>query len=277
MSRKLPGSVLLEHVEIVDGVLVYKKHFPHAKAYPGDPVAVVTGATGKPMYAIQSHHYRPDHLINAVKNQDPEWIDNPYMGRSSAPKVRSVLSARDMAIYDALKAGAVYADIGATYGVSRQRIKQIVDKLANHGFAVSAREERREARAVAYAEAKAAKYGASHEELEASPELRLKLIERIRSKRNSAKQRGIEFDLTISDLYPLPEVCPVLGIPLSYENGSGYTDNSMSIDRIDPTGGYTRGNIVLVSQRANRIKNDATVDELLKIAAFYADLETKSV
>lgn len=277
MSKKLPGSVLLEHVEIVDGVLVYKKHFPHAKAYVGDPVAVVTGYKNKPMYAIQGHQYRPDHLINAVKDQDPEWIDNPYTGYSSASKVRSVLSERDMAIYDALKAGTVYADIGAMYGVSRQRIKQIVDKLANHGFAVSAREERREARAVAYAQAKVSKYGDSHAEIEANPEVHLKLVERIRSKRNNAKQRGIEFDLTISDLYPLPEVCPVLGIPLSYENGSGYTDNSMSIDRVDPKRGYVRGNIVLVSQRANRIKNDATVDELLKVAAFYSALEAKSV
>jgi len=279
MSRhsKLPGGVLLEHVETVDGVLVYKKRFAHGRHYAGDPVAVAQNSKGKPAYRIQSTLYRADHLISAIENQDPEWIDNPFTKQTASRKSRSILTPRDMDIYDALKLGTVYADVGATYGVSRQRIKQIVDKLANHGFSVSARAERRESRATAEAKAKVSKYGNYHAEIEGSPELMVKLSARITAKRNHAKQRGIEFDLTVSDLYPLPEVCPALGIPLSYDNGRGDTDNSMSIDRIDPSGGYTRGNIVLVSQRANRIKNNASVDELMKIAAFYADLEIKSI
>lgn len=43
-------------------------------------------------------------------------------------------------------------------------------------------------------------------------------------------------------------------------------DNSYSLDRIDPNKGYIKGNIWVISLRANRIKNDATVSELRMIA-----------
>ena len=43
-------------------------------------------------------------------------------------------------------------------------------------------------------------------------------------------------------------------------------------DRIDPKKGYVKGNIIVVSMRANRIKTDATVDEIRKVADFYEKL-----
>ena len=45
-----------------------------------------------------------------------------------------------------------------------------------------------------------------------------------------------------------------------------------SIDRIDPKKGYVKDNIIVVSMRANRIKSDATVDEIWKVADFYEKL-----
>ena len=45
-----------------------------------------------------------------------------------------------------------------------------------------------------------------------------------------------------------------------------------SIDRIDPKKGYVKDNIIVVSMRANRIKTDATVDEIRKVADFYEKL-----
>lgn len=277
MAARAPGQFILDHVEIVERVLVYKKRIPNSPYKVGDAVPVRANSSGKPMYSIKQGLYRPDFLIKAVREQDAEWIDNPYTKTTAQNPRVSSLSARDKAIYAALKDGQVYADIGATYGVSRQRIKQIVDKLALHGLAVSAKAERMEARAAEYKIAKESKFGASHVELTGNPELLYRLSRRITAKRNNAKQRGIEFNLTPSDLYPLPERCPVLDIPLNYDDTRGGTDNAMSIDRVDPALGYVKGNIVLVSQRANRIKNDATVDELLKIAAFYSALEVKSV
>ena len=44
------------------------------------------------------------------------------------------------------------------------------------------------------------------------------------------------------------------------------------IDRIDPKKGYVKDNIIVVSMRANRIKSDATVDEIRKVADFYEKL-----
>ena len=49
-------------------------------------------------------------------------------------------------------------------------------------------------------------------------------------------------------------------------------DLTPSIDRIDPKKGYVKDNIIVVSMRANRIENDATVDEIRKVADFYEKL-----
>jgi len=85
-----------------------------------------------------------------------------------------------------------------------------------------------------------------------------------------AKERGLAFDLVHADIH-IPDTCPVLGIALSVSTG-GASDNSPELDRIDNTKGYVKGNVLVVSRRANRIKNDATVQELEKIAAFYRAL-----
>lgn len=88
--------------------------------------------------------------------------------------------------------------------------------------------------------------------------------------RASAKKRGIPFDLTTSDLdeIGIPITCPVLGIPIHFNRGK-VCDNSISIDRIDSTKGYTKDNIVIVSQRVNSLKSNASLDEMQKIVNFY--------
>ena len=80
--------------------------------------------------------------------------------------------------------------------------------------------------------------------------------------RASAKKRGIPFTLTRPDL-ALPERCPLLGIEFSSGIGTGQpNDGSPTIDRIDNTQGYVPGNVWVVSHKANRIKNNATVEEM---------------
>ena len=85
-----------------------------------------------------------------------------------------------------------------------------------------------------------------------------------------AKQRatisGREFSITPEDIH-IPLMCPVLGVPLKVTKGkSGAFPNSPSLDRIDNDRGYISGNIRVVSQRANRMKGDASKDELLAFA-----------
>lgn len=83
-----------------------------------------------------------------------------------------------------------------------------------------------------------------------------------------AKAQHLPFNLTLEDLGPLPEYCPVLGIPLEIGSGT-HGDGSPSLDKIIPKLGYVRGNVLIVSMRANRLKSDATVAELRQMAEFY--------
>lgn len=85
-----------------------------------------------------------------------------------------------------------------------------------------------------------------------------------------ARRLGVPFDLREEDIV-LPPVCPVLGTPLTVGEGK-QGSNSPSVDRIIPAAGYVRGNIVVVSQRVNSMKQDATIAELEQIAAFYKRL-----
>lgn len=79
-----------------------------------------------------------------------------------------------------------------------------------------------------------------------------------------AKRTGVEFDLTHDDV-TVPDLCPVFGTPLVPGDG----DNAPTLDRIRNTEGYVRGNVVVVSMRANRMKSDSSVAELRALADFY--------
>lgn len=263
----LTNQEAFDLIELKDGVLVYRAVLPRMKRKVGDPVAVIT-YNNKPHYQIRGVAYNPRRVVEALTKGDPELMRSTNKKQSVRP-----LDTRDMEIHGKLCAGQTYADIGAEYGVSRQRIKQIVDKLARAGYPVSAFAVRQSSRQAQRAKAAEARYGNNYHAITQDADLRRYLGRRLTTKRNNALQRGIPFELTVSDLYPLPKTCPVLGIPLSYEGNEGGADNAMAIDRIDPTKGYVQGNIVMVSQRANRIKNDATPAELRKIADFYAQFE----
>jgi hypothetical protein len=82
------------------------------------------------------------------------------------------------------------------------------------------------------------------------------------SLRTRARRLNIEFNLEESDIV-IPDVCPVLGIPLTQLVGHGRQDYNPSVDRIIPQKGYTKGNIEIMSDKANRMKNNASPEELL--------------
>lgn len=90
-----------------------------------------------------------------------------------------------------------------------------------------------------------------------------------------AKKQGVPFDLTADDL-ETPEFCPVLGIKLerSMNPKGGVTDCAPTVDRLIPELGYVKNNIIIVSHKANRIKNNATVEELEAVAWFYRNIFT---
>jgi len=74
-----------------------------------------------------------------------------------------------------------------------------------------------------------------------------------------AERRGLAFDLPPAAVV-IPDFCPVLGTPLVV--GEGRSPNSPSLDRIDPSKGYVDGNCRVISDHANRIKGNLTLDAL---------------
>lgn len=81
------------------------------------------------------------------------------------------------------------------------------------------------------------------------------------------KALGLVSDVELEDIV-IPEFCPVLGIKLKSGRGRGqHLPSSPSLDRIDPNGGYVRGNIRVISYRANQLKSNATLEELRAVLA----------
>lgn len=85
-----------------------------------------------------------------------------------------------------------------------------------------------------------------------------------RKRQNNRTQSKYEWNLEFVDI-DWPTHCPALGIELDYF-AEIRADNSPSFDRIDNSKGYLKGNVQIISWRANRIKNDGTKEEHLKIA-----------
>lgn len=79
-----------------------------------------------------------------------------------------------------------------------------------------------------------------------------------------AKQKGIEFDIELSDII-IPPVCPILLVPL-IPNKIKCGPNSPSLDRIDPNKGYVKGNIQVISHKANSMKQNASDIDLVLFA-----------
>jgi len=104
-----------------------------------------------------------------------------------------------------------------------------------------------------YLEARDAKHAAN-------PAKRMFDAARIRAKKNN-----IPFDITLDDVV-VPTHCPWLGIPLFVGTGGGMGDNPPSLDKLIPELGYTRGNIIVISGRANRIKFNGSPEELQAVA-----------
>ena len=78
--------------------------------------------------------------------------------------------------------------------------------------------------------------------------------------KSRAKRKGLDFDISIEDL-TMPDQCPVLKIPLIVSDTGRHNNNSPSLDRIDPTKGYIKGNVRVISYRANMLKNNMSVEE----------------
>jgi hypothetical protein len=89
----------------------------------------------------------------------------------------------------------------------------------------------------------------------------------ILSAKSRASKKNIPFSIIESDII-IPEYCPILGLKLKSQR-KFIGENSPTLDRIDNILGYIPGNIVVISNRANRLKNDATLEEIYQLSKFY--------
>lgn len=87
-----------------------------------------------------------------------------------------------------------------------------------------------------------------------------------------AKKCGIEFNLSKEDIV-IPTVCPVLNIELRPNiGGRAASDNSPTLDRIHPKIGYIKGNIIVISSLANKIKSSANHRQILAVGRWLKGL-----
>lgn len=93
------------------------------------------------------------------------------------------------------------------------------------------------------------------------------ILNTLRTAKKRAKKEEIPFNLLPEDI-ELPDVCPVLGIPLEINN-KGMSNNSPTLDKIVPSLGYVKGNVRVISWLANRIKGDQTDPTIFEKVAAY--------
>lgn len=179
--------------------------------------------------------------------------------------MKSIWEDRLVEIEKLLTAGTTLEEVGIIYGVSRQRIKQVVVKhlpyLEKQDYGAG---KRVIIRSTKRKEEIQTRYNRQTYQ-------NLTDLERAQSafftrKRQNAKWGKWGWELNMSDLI-WPEYCPVLGIKLNWF-AEKTEEASPSIDRLDSSKGYIKDNVVIMSWRANRIKNDGTGEEHQKIASF---------
>jgi hypothetical protein len=81
-----------------------------------------------------------------------------------------------------------------------------------------------------------------------------------------ARKQGVLCDLKIGDI-TIPNYCPVLGIKLS-PGRKKWSPTSPSLDRVNPALGYVKGNVRVISWRANCLKRDGSLEEFRCIVAY---------
>ena len=84
--------------------------------------------------------------------------------------------------------------------------------------------------------------------------------------KHRAKINNLPFNITADD-FEFPEYCPVLNIKLELGKKKLH-DASPTLDRIIPELGYVKGNVKVISYKANRIKNNGSLKDLKLVVQY---------
>jgi hypothetical protein len=95
------------------------------------------------------------------------------------------------------------------------------------------------------------------------------VLEMIKRAKGRAKKKGLEFNLVESDII-IPKYCPVFPeIELTRSGEKNYSISTCcSLDRIDNNKGYTKGNIRVISNKANILKKNGSLDDFKRIIEY---------
>jgi len=96
----------------------------------------------------------------------------------------------------------------------------------------------------------------------------------LKQAKTRAKLKGHEFNLVLEDI-KIPLRCPIMNEVLEWIP-DGFNPYAPSIDRIDSSKGYTKDNIQVISAIANRMKWNATKEQLLTFCKGVLALEKES-
>ena len=88
----------------------------------------------------------------------------------------------------------------------------------------------------------------------------------LKQAKNRALLKGLPFNIDKSDI-TIPEYCPILGTKLNWQSVRTTPPEFVpSIDKIIPGKGYVKGNVQIISFRANFMKSDSSIEHLLQFA-----------
>lgn len=79
--------------------------------------------------------------------------------------------------------------------------------------------------------------------------------------------RQSKFDLVFEDI-EWPTHCPILKIELDYSLNKRAKFNTPSFDKVIPSKGYVRGNVYIISAKANFLKNNSSYEEVCAIRTY---------
>lgn len=99
-------------------------------------------------------------------------------------------------------------------------------------------------------------------------------LDMLKHARHRAVKYNLEYSITIEDIPQLPEYCPVFPWIKLERSQDKATDNSYTLDRIDNNKGYVKGNIKVISNRANSCKRDMNRQELEALLAYVVNEES---
>ncbi len=93
--------------------------------------------------------------------------------------------------------------------------------------------------------------------------------------KNSSKNRHLPFDITIEYIWDLflkqDRKCALSGVNLTFNSKATIKDGNASLDRIDSSKGYIKGNVQWVHKRVNKMKSNYSEKELIYWCNLIAD------